>query len=64
MLYAYIAPRVVAAAGATFPVVCFVLVSLRLYARRVQDLKWGLDDWLVMPAVVCTVITTMDESFQ
>lgn len=52
MVYANLKPGVVAAAGATFPAVCLLLTVFRLYVRHARELKWGIDDWLVIPALV------------
>lgn len=40
------------ATGAIWPPVCAAVVGLRFMTRRAQRLKLGIDDWLVLPALV------------
>lgn len=46
-------PAHVLAAGAIFIAVCTIIVTLRFFTRAVQKAKIGIDDWLVLPALVC-----------
>lgn len=61
MVYANLTPGVVAAAGATFPAICLVLTGFRLYVKRTRKVGWGVDDWLVIPALVCTLKNIQDK---
>ena len=40
------------AAGVIFPIVCTLCAGLRLYARSKQKAPLGLDDWLILGALV------------
>lgn len=40
------------AAGVTFIPVCSVSVALRVYARRMKNMPLGVDDWLIIAALV------------
>lgn len=42
------------AAGAVLPPVCCGLVAMRFYARRQQNHRYQADDWLTLPALVCS----------
>ena len=46
-------PTHVLAAGAIFIAVCTIIVTLRFYTRALQKAEIGIDDWLVLPALVC-----------
>lgn len=48
----HIKPPLVIAAGAIWPPVCTTIVLLRFIARRAQKAQLGIDDWLVLPALV------------
>ena len=48
----HITPPLLIAAGAIWPPVCATVVALRFIARRVQSVQLGIDDWLVLPALV------------
>lgn len=45
-------PAYVLAAGAAFPAICIMAVSLRFYTRGVQKAAYGLDDLLALLALV------------
>ena len=45
------------AAGAILPPICAGLVCLRFYARQQQGKRFGADDWLTVPALVCFGLT-------
>ena len=47
-------PAATIAAGVIWPPLCAILVALRFYTRRVQHLDLFVDDWLTIPALVCT----------
>lgn len=40
------------AVGVALPPVCAGLVALRFYARKQQGSRFGIDDWLTVPALV------------
>ena len=40
------------AAGVIWPPVCAAAVALRFTTRKAQRLNLGVDDWLVLPALV------------
>ena len=48
----HISPSVMILAGAIWPPVCAVVASLRFMTRRAQRTPLGMDDWLVLPALV------------
>lgn len=50
--FALVSPSEVLAAGVVLPVVGFIAVALRIYARRKQKVPLGWDDWLSVPAVI------------
>lgn len=45
-------PSYVLAAGAIFLILCPIVVGLRFYTRAIQKAKIGIDDWLILPALV------------
>ena len=45
-------PLSVIAASAALPVICIVVVSLRLWTRHLLKTRLMLDDWLTLPALV------------
>ena len=47
------APLVITA-GAVWPPVCAAVVALRFYTRKAQTVQLGPDDWLTVPALVCS----------
>ena len=48
----HISPPVMIAAGVIWPPVCAAVVALRFTTRKAQRLNLGVDDWLVLPALV------------
>ena len=40
------------AAGIVFPAICTTFAALRLYTRSQQKAQIGLDDWLILAALV------------
>ena len=34
------------------PILGFIMVGLRIYTRRIQRARLGIDDWLMIPALV------------
>lgn len=36
------------ALGSTLPVVCLIVIALRFFTRRLQNVKVGSDDWLAL----------------
>ena len=51
----YVTPRAMIAVAVLFPVLDIVCVGLRVYIRRVQKASILADDWLLFPAVVCSL---------
>jgi hypothetical protein len=51
-------PSYVTAAGATFVALCTIVVALRFYTRYAQNVKFGVDDWLCIPALVSYTIAS------
>ena len=45
-------PGLVIAAGVVWPVVCITVVVLRFAARKIKNERIGVDDWLMLPALV------------
>jgi hypothetical protein len=43
----------VIAAGAALPAVGIVVVALRFWTRVKRETRLGIDDWLMVPALVC-----------
>lgn len=41
------------AASIVLPILSIVFVLLRVYTRRLQKNHLGIDDWLMLPALVC-----------
>ncbi len=48
----YATPSAVILIGVLFPVLGSVAVSLRFYTRHSQKAEIGIDDWLILPALV------------
>lgn len=48
----HIKPPLLIAAGTIWPPVCATIVVMRFIARRGQRAQLGIDDWLVLPALV------------
>lgn len=48
----YVVPAETYAASIILPIVGTILVVLRIYARVLQKISIGLDDWLILPALV------------
>ena len=51
--FAYAYHGQVIAAGTVFPAVAIIVVGLRFWTRLRQKLRFGADDWLIVPALVC-----------
>ena len=49
-------PDLFIAAGAVLPPLCAAAVGLRFYTRLHYGMKLGMDDWLVLPALVSTLL--------
>ena len=43
----------VIAAGAAMPAVGIIIVTLRFWTRVKRKTRLGIDDWLMVPALVC-----------
>ena len=50
----YVTPAEAYAASILLPLVGIIHVFLRMYTRIVQRTTIGFDDWLMMPALVCS----------
>jgi hypothetical protein len=48
----YVFHNSVLALGITMPIVCMLLVGLRMYVRRYQKAGLGADDWLAFGTLV------------
>lgn len=49
----YVTPGEIYSASIVLPILGIVFVLLRFYARVVQKKSAGIDDWLMLPALVC-----------
>ena len=52
----YINGGSVIAIGVLFPILGTAVVAARFYIRRSRKLQLGLDDWLCLPALVCSLL--------
>lgn len=52
-------PRITAA-ELTVTIIATVAVAMRFLSRRVQRAQYGLDDWLILAALVCHYKPTED----
>lgn len=43
------------ALGTVFPLLGIIIVALRFRARQLQKSKYGLDDWLIIPALILEI---------
>jgi hypothetical protein len=50
------------AAGAVFIPVCSISVALRFYARKLTGVGFGIDDWLIVVALVSYDISFKGET--
>lgn len=50
--FTYPTPNEIIAAGTVLPTLGVIIVALRFYNRRRSSAGIGLDDWLVLPALV------------
>ncbi|KAL6706563.1 hypothetical protein ACN47E_005319 [Coniothyrium glycines] len=48
-------PTAVYACGIVFPVVCAIVVGIRFQSKRHSKMQLVVDDWLTVPALICTV---------
>ena len=44
---------------AVFMIIALIAVPLRFYTRRLQSMQLGLDDWLMLPALVSSAGLSM-----
>ena len=58
----YVTPWEIYAASVVLPFLASVFVLLRFYARTLLKNSTGIDDWLMLPALVCTPYSTPRES--
>lgn len=49
-------PAATVAAGIALPLVSGILVALRFYSRRARHANLYIEDWLTVPAWVCTYV--------
>ena len=54
----YATPWEIYAASVVLPFLGSVFVLLRFYARTLQKKSTGVDDWLMLPALVCAPYST------
>ena len=48
----HIHPPLLYAAGIVWPPICIAVVGARFAIRRAQRAAFGIDDWLIVPALV------------
>ena len=51
----YAAPGGTYTVSILLPVLGMLLVGLRIYTRILQRMPLGIDDWLMFPALVCSI---------
>ena len=51
--YSYITPVSMLVVSSLFPACSIVFVVLRFYVRRAHKMPHLVDDWLILPALVC-----------
>ena len=56
-------PSYFLACGAGFLAICTVVVAARFYTRIGQKARIGIDDWLTLPALVCTTAFLLYSDF-
>lgn len=54
--YRILTPGEVAAAAVVLPVIDAILVGLRFYSRHKRNVGYRVEDWLVAPALVRSVL--------
>ena len=54
MFVPYVTPWEIYTASIVLPFLGCVFVLLRFYARTLSKQSIGIDDWLLLPALVCT----------
>ena len=57
----YVTPWEIYGASVLLPFLGIVFVLLRFYARKLQKKSIGIDDWLMLPALVCARYSTKPE---
>ena len=50
--YFVLSPRDFGAAAVTFPILSLTVVGLRFYSKRSRQVKYGIEDWLIVLALV------------
>lgn len=63
MLVPYARPNNIIAVGVILPVLCIIAFMLRIYARSTRKQILGVDDWLLIPAVVEQPDADFEERF-
>jgi hypothetical protein len=53
--FAYATPGQIIAAGAALPAVGILVVILRFYTRASKKVKMGIDDYLILPALLFVI---------
>ena len=43
------------ATGIIFMILPVLFVGLRFYARSISSIKLGIDDWMMIPAIIITI---------
>ncbi|CAG8961550.1 hypothetical protein HYFRA_00013969 [Hymenoscyphus fraxineus] len=54
-LYIYMGPGLVLAAGVVFPIVGGILIAFRFRMKMKNNVKLGIEDWLVVPALTLSI---------
>ena len=49
--------------GVVFSILPIIAVGLRFYARTLSSAKLGLDDWIMLPAVVSSIKEAIHHDF-
>ena len=50
----YAAPGGIYAASIVLPILGAIFIALRIYTRTLQRTSSSFDDWLMLPALVCS----------
>lgn len=62
LFVAYVTSGEIYAASIVLPFLGIVFVLLRFYARALQKSSRGVDDWLMIPALVCVPYSSTREA--
>lgn len=53
--FAYASPGHLIAVGAVLPAIGIIIVIIRFYTRKLKKLKYGIDDYLILPALLFVI---------